>query len=146
MTIAAFYKALVQQVAKSVKGHNLIVPVMASDLSEPVVRPSIKITLDDIRAEQATTHQNMRHVTVWIYYYPEERKHWRGAHWSMLDALTDALIDGVTVDQFVIYPDDALVYDNLDGVLVVTQSFFWHEERETHDTSEIMDSLEVNLQ
>lgn len=145
MYIAEFYKALSQLVTQSVREHDIIATVIAGDLSEPIVRPSIKIMLDDVCAEQVTTHQNIRHVTARIYYFPPERKLWRGAHWSMMDALTDGLIDGVTVNQFTVYPDDSLEFSNTDGVLIATQSFSWYEDRETHDIGEFMDSLQVNL-
>lgn len=146
MTITEFYTALTEVVKKSLQGHDLpSTPVMASDLSEPIVRPSVKIMLDEVRTERATTHQNIRHVIVRIYYFPPDRQHWRAMHWAMQEALTDALLDGVSVGDYHLYPDEGIEFDTSDGVLIGTQSYSWYEDRETHDTGDPMESLYVNL-
>ena len=146
MTIAEFYAALVDTVKRSLQAHDIAsTPVMASDLSEPIVRPSVKIMLDEVRTDRATTHQNIRHVTLHIYYFPPDRQHWRAMHWAMQEALTGGLLDGICVDKFHVYPDEGISFDTTDGILVATQSYSWYEDRDTHDTGDMMDALHVSL-
>nr|DAL77553.1 MAG TPA: hypothetical protein [Caudoviricetes sp.] len=146
MTIAEFYAALVDTVKRSLQVHDIVsTPVMASDLSEPIVRPSVKIMLDEVRTDRATTHQNIRHVTLRIYYFPPDRQHWRAMHWAVQEALTDGLLDGICVGKYHVYPDEGITFDTTDGVLIATQAYSWYEDRDTHDTGDPMESLYVNL-
>lgn len=146
MTVTEFYRALVGAVKLGLQAHDLpSTPVMASDLSEPITRPSVKIMLDEVRAERATTYQNLKYAVVHIYYFPADRQHWRAAHWAMQEALTDALMDGVQVDDLRIYPEDGISFDAADGVLIGTQSYAWYEDRITHETEDPMESLSINL-
>lgn len=146
MTMAQFYTAIVGAVKQSLQVHDFPgIPVMASDLSEPITRPSVKIVLTDMRSDRATTHLNLKYAVVHIYYFPADRQHWRSAHWAMQEALIDALMDGVQVDDLRVYPDDGIGFEAADGILIGTQSYTWYEDRTMQETGDPMDQLSVNF-
>ena len=53
------YKALVDTITAATTAHNINAPVVADDLEEPIVRPSIKIQIDDDTANRDTTHMDL---------------------------------------------------------------------------------------
>ena len=57
---ADIYKALVDTITAATTAHNINAPVVADDLEEPIIRPSIKIQIDDDTAYRDATDLDLR--------------------------------------------------------------------------------------
>lgn len=143
--ISDIYIALREAVERACADAGIQAPVIASDLSEPIVRPSIKIELAEDTASRDTTHMDARALTARIYYSAPDAKRWREANYAMQDALRPALHDSLMVGAFEIYSEDGIDFDQTDGVLIGTIQYEWLEERPSHDDGELMEELSVAI-
>lgn len=143
--IADIYIALREAVERACADAGIDAPVIAADLSEPIVRPSIKIVLSDDTAERDSTHLAARRMTARIYYFPPDAHRWRTAHYAMQDALRGALYDSLWVDSFEIPAGEGVEFDAVDGVLVGTIVYDWVEELPHADAGELMDNLTLHI-
>ena len=143
--IADIYIALRETVERAIAAAGMEAPVIANDLSEPIVRPSIKIELSDDISARDTTHMDARSLTARIYYFAPDAHQWRESHYAMQDALRGALHDSLMVGAFEIYSEDGIDFDQTDGVLIGTIQYEWLEERPSHDDGELMEELSVTI-
>ena len=143
--ITDIYISLRETIEQACADASITAPVIAGDLTEPIVRPSIKIELANDQASQDTTHMDARSLTARIYYFAPDAHQWRAAHYAMQDALRGALHDSLMVGAFEIYSEDGIDFDQTDGVLIGTIQYEWLEERPSHDDGELMEELSVAI-
>lgn len=143
--ITDIYISLRETIEQACADAGITVPVIAGDLTEPIVRPSIKIELANDQASQDTTHMDARSLTARIYYFAPDAHQWRAAHYAMQDALRGALHDSLMVGTFEIYSEDGIDFDTTDGVLIGTIQYNWLEDRPSHDDGELIEELSVAI-
>ncbi len=143
--ITDIYVALRETVEQACADADITAPVIAGDLTEPIVRPSIKIELSNDQANRDTTHMDARALTARIYYFAPDSHKWRNAHYAMQDALRGALHDSLMVGTFEIYSEDGIDFDQTDGVLIGTIQYDWLEEHPSHDDNDPMGDLSVTI-
>lgn len=139
------YKALVSAITSATTAHNINAPVVADDLEEPIVRPSIKIQIDDDTANRDTTHMDLRSFVCRIYYFPPDRYNYRNEHFAMKDCLREFLQDTLWVDKFNIDTVDGISFSKTDGVLIAELNYEWYEEIPIIQTGEDIETLEMNI-
>lgn len=106
--------ALVEQAAaRSGTGAEL----SAEDLSRPILRPSVKIDLEESREAAAVEDQVEVEVTFRIYFFARDRSRPKLDNLAMRQALGLAFRGGVPVGEDVIPIDEGLSFTVSDGVL-----------------------------
>lgn len=143
--ISDIYRALVDLVNAATTAADIYAPIVASDLTEPIQRPSIKIMIDDDQCERFTTHLNSRSASISIYYFPPNEHKWRESHFAMQDALRIFLSDHVMVNGFEIDIVDGITFSQTGGILVGEMSLAWYEDRPSHDIGDPMETLKINF-
>lgn len=143
--ITDIYIALREVIEQACADAGITAPVIAGDLTEPIVRPSIKIELTNDQASRDATHMDARSLTARIYYFAPDAHKWRDANYSMQDALRSALHDSLMVGTFEIYSEDGIDFDTTDGVLIGTLQYDWLEDRPSHDDGELIEELSVAI-
>ena len=143
--ITDIYISLRETIEQACADAGITVPVIAGDLTEPIVRPSIKIELANDQASQDTTHMDARSLTARIYYFSPDAHKWRDANYALQDALRGALHDSLMVGTFEIYSEDGIDFDTTDGVLIGTIQYNWLEDRPSHDDGELIEELSVAI-
>lgn len=139
------YKALVDTITSATTAHNINAPVVADDLEEPIVRPSIKIQIDDDTANRDATHLDLRSFVCRIYYFPPDRYNYRNEHFAMKDCLSEFLKDTLWVGKFNIDTVDGISFSKTDGVLIAELNYEWYEQRPIIDDGEVMETLNLNI-
>ncbi|MEG1044716.1 MAG: hypothetical protein RSF81_08100 [Oscillospiraceae bacterium] len=89
-----------------------LVPIVAADLSEPIIRPSIKVTFDDIKSNKVNPLLYTQNISCRIYYFAVDCNKTRIENLKMSSILQNALIAGFITDE--------VTTDIIDGVLVLT--------------------------
>lgn len=139
------YKALVFAITSATTAHNINAPVVADDLEEPIIRPSIKIQIDDDTTNRDTTHLDLRSFVCRIYYFPPDRYNYRNEHFAMKDCLSEFLKDTLWVGKFNIDTVDGISFSKTDGVLIAELNYEWYEEVPTIQTGDDIETLEMNI-
>lgn len=139
------YKALVFAITSATTAHNINAPVVADDLEEPIIRPSIKIQIDDDTANRDATHLDLRSFVCRIYYFPPDRYNYRNEHFGMKDCLSEFLKDTLWVGNFNIDTVDGISFSKTNGVLIAELNYEWYEEIPIIQTGEDIETLEMNI-
>lgn len=106
--------ALVEQAAaRSGTGAEL----SAEDLSRPILRPSVKIDLEESREAAAVEDRVEVEVTFRIYFFARDRSRPKLDNLAMRQALGLAFRGGVPVGEDVVPIDEGLSFTVSDGVL-----------------------------
>lgn len=129
--------ALVEQAAaRSGTGAEL----SAEDLSRPILRPSVKIDLEESREAAAVEDRVEVEVTFRIYFFARDRSRPKLDNLAMRQALGRAFRDGVPVGEDVIPIDEGLSFTVPDGVLEAALELRLDLEPETPE-GELMETL-----
>ena len=129
--------ALVEQAAaRSGTGAEL----SAEDLSRPILRPSVKIDLEESREAAAVEDRVEVEVTFRIYFFARDRSHPKLDNLAMRQALGRAFRDGVPVGEDVVPIDEGLLFTVTDGVLEAALDLRLDLEPETPE-GELMETL-----
>lgn len=132
--------ALVEQAAaRSGTGAEL----SAEDLSRPILRPSVKIDLEESREAAAVEDQVEVEVTFRIYFFARDRSRPKLDNLAMRQALGLAFRGGVPVGEDVIPIDEGLSFTVTDGVLEAALELRLDLEPEAPEESagELMETL-----
>lgn len=89
----------------------------AEDLSRPILRPSVKIDLEESREAAAVEGRVETEVTFRIYFFAQDRSRPKLDNLAMRQALGLAFRGGVPVGEDVIPIDEGLSFTVTDGVL-----------------------------
>ena len=129
--------ALVEQAAaRSGTGAEL----SAEDLSRPILRPSVKIDLEESREAAAVEDRVEVEVTFRIYFFARDRSRPKLGNLAMRQALGRAFRDGVPVGEDVVPIDEGLLFTVTDGVLEAALDLRLDLEPETPE-GELMETL-----
>lgn len=129
--------ALVEQAAaRSGTGAEL----SAEDLSRPILRPSVKIDLEESREAAAAEDRVEVEVTFRIYFFARDRSRPKLDNLAMRQALGRAFRDGVPVGEDVVPIDEGLLFTVTDGVLEAALDLRLDLEPETPE-GELMETL-----
>lgn len=129
--------ALVEQAAaRSGTGAEL----SAEDLSRPILRPSVKIDLEESREAAAVEDRVEVEVTFRIYFFARDRSRPKLDNLAMRQALGLAFRGGVPVGEDVIPIDEGLSFTVTDGVLEAALELRLDLEPETPE-GELMENL-----
>ena len=129
--------ALVEQAAaRSGTGAEL----SAEDLSRPILRPSVKIDLEESREAAAVEDRVEVEVTFRIYFFARDRSRPKLDNLAMRQALGRAFRDGVPVGADVVPIDEGLLFTVTDGVLEAALDLRLDLEPETPE-GELMETL-----
>lgn len=129
--------ALVEQAAaRSGTGAEL----SAEDLSRPILRPSVKIDLEESREAAAVEDRVEVEVTFRIYFFARDRSRPKLDNLAMRQALGRAFRDGVPVGEDVVPIDEGLLFTVTDGVLEAALDLRLDLEPETPE-GELMETL-----
>lgn len=129
--------ALVEQAAaRSGTGAEL----SAEDLSRPILRPSVKIDLEESRETAAAEDLVEVEITFRIYFFARDRSRPKLDNLAMRQALGRAFRDGVPVGEDVVPIDEGLLFTVTDGVLEAALDLRLDLEPETPE-GELMETL-----
>lgn len=95
-------------------------PLLAEDVSAPIIRPSGKVELEDGVEARLLASGRERTVTFRLYYFASDKDRPKLENLSVRQAIGEAFLDGITVEDTYIGIDEGVSFTVTDGVLVAT--------------------------
>lgn len=145
MTILEINKAIIDQLKPNLTGNFSTVEFSAEDLTEPIIRPSIKVTMGDHNLSRYTGSSTERSLTIRLYFFATSAIKNKFENLGMQEIIEQTFIDGLTVGEEII-SIDSIETTTADGVLITTFDFVVYEElAEDPGSGEPMEELEITL-
>ena len=95
-------------------------PLLAEDVSAPIIRPSGKVELEDGVEARLLVSGRERAVTFRLYYFASDKDRPKLENLAVRQAIGEAFLDGITVEDTYLGIDEGVSFTVTDGVLVAT--------------------------
>ena len=146
ISISQIYIAICDTVRDALTEAGLEYPIIAGDMTEPVVRPSCKLDLSGESMQRGGRFLAERALTIRCVCFPMDEHRWRREHFALRDALAPVFCDCVDVDGFEVPIADGIEFDRVDDVLTATIDLEWIEVLADEDPAELMETLNIRYQ
>ena len=150
MTLKKLNRAVCDLVRAAAQASGLGAELVAEDLSAPIMRPSLKVELEEDSDARAIRHRVEQAFTFRIYFFAADRYQPKLDNLAMRQALADAFRDGIPAGEDTVPIDEGLSFTVTDGVLVASldlaldQEVIPAEEESAEPMEELAQNLEVH--
>ena len=147
MTLLELNRAVCEQVKEATLNSGTGAELIAEDVSRPIIRPSVKVELEDGTDAAMALDVLEQAVTFRIYFYASDMHQPKLDNLAMREALSDTFRRGVETPEGTIPIDDGLSFSVTDGVLVATLDVLLDQVNEDEPgTIDVMEQLEPRLE
>lgn len=116
-------------------------PLLAEDVSEPIIRPSIKVQIENCANGKFNAHNREKSLTCRVYFFAEDRYKYKIDNTKMQDILENAFLDDLQVKESFFIPIDNVESEVADTVLICSFDLYVIELIPDNDLSEPMEDL-----
>ena len=120
ISLQSLNKAICDRYRQALERAGVDAPLLAEDVSAPIVRPSGKVELEDGADTRLLSSGRERTVTFRLYYFAADKDRPKLENLAVRQALGEAFLDGITVEEMYLGIDEGLSFTVTDGVLVAT--------------------------
>lgn len=120
ISLQSLNKAICGRYRQALEQAGVDAPLLAEDVSAPIVRPSGKVELEDGADARLLSSGRERTVTFRLYYFAADKDRPKLENLAVRQALGEAFLDGITVEEMYLGIDEGLSFTVTDGVLVAT--------------------------
>lgn len=142
MTLLELNRAVCAQVKAASLASGIGAELVAEDVSRPIIRPSIKVELEDGTDAALSMRASEQKVTFRIYFFARDRHRPKLDNLAMREALSDLFRSGLDTAEGTVPIDDGISFTVADGVLTATLDLLL--EQETPESEELMDTLNTS--
>lgn len=122
------------------------VSIPATDVTESIIRPSIKFSIENSSNGKFNANCREKTLTCRVYFFAKDRTKYNLDNIKIQDILETAFLDGLTVKESFLIPIESVESEVTDGVLVCSFDLYTLELLpDTDATNEMMENLNVNL-
>lgn len=148
ITLVELNKALCDKVRDALTAAGMEITLSPEDLSEPIRRPSIKVSIEDGSSGRENSRTKRTGITVRIYFFAANRDRPKMENLQVREALAAAFLDEVQVGSYWVPVLDDMEFTTTDGVLVATIELDFIERipdqpEGEHESNENMESLHM---
>lgn len=112
-------KAINEKIKHALAGSNFnTVPIIASDLSEPIVRPSIKVILDDGSSGKMNSCMKEQILRCRVYFFASDLKKYKIENMKVRDLIQNEFLMQLVVSDTFIVDIDEIEASTSDTVLI----------------------------
>ncbi len=140
VTLKDIFKAVCSHISEVTN-----IPLVDSDLEEPIERPVFKIFMDTVKTRFYSS--GLRQVKVYfnIYYYASNKKHSKSEIYDIEDKLAFSFLEPFEIKAGCVVYIDSLEFEKVDnGILNCSFDFEIGTEFIDESTLEPMEELEIN--
>jgi hypothetical protein len=121
------------------------VPIIAEDVSEPIVRPSLKIQIGNTKTGKFNKNNKERTLTVRVYFFAKDRYKYKIDNLKMQELIENAFLEDLKVTDtfFVPIVGDGVESEVVDTVLECSFDLYTVELL-PETPGELMEDLELN--
>lgn len=152
VTLLEINKAIVNKMKSALVGTDYSeVPIVAEDVSEPIIRPSIKVEIENLVSGKFNASCKERTLTARIYYFAKDRYKYKIDNTKMQDLIENAFLDELEVTEGFYIPIESVSSEIADSVLICSFDLYTIELMPEPTTNPIgepiepMETLEINI-
>lgn len=123
------------------------VPIIAEDLSEPIIRPSIKVQIESSTNGLFNSQCREKNLTVRVYFFASDRNKYKIENAKMQDIIENAFLDDLEVKEGFFIPINEIESEVVDSVLECSFELYMVEllPEKVSDTESDEPMEELNL-
>lgn len=110
-------------------------------MSEPIIRPSIKVQIENSTNGKFNAHNREKSLTCRVYFFAEDRYKYKIDNTKMQDILENAFLDDLQVKESFFIPIDNVESEVADTVLICSFDLYVIELIPDNDLSEPIEDL-----
>lgn len=141
ISLLSLNKAVCDRYRQALEDAGTDAPLLAEDVSGPIIRPSGKVELEDGADARLLASGRERAVTFRLYYFASDKDRPKMENLAVRQAVGEAFLDGLTVEDTYLGIDEGVSFTVTDGVLVGTLDLTLTEPIPEAD-GELMEILE----
>lgn len=146
VTLIEINKAINDKIKAALVGTEFSnVPLLAEDIKEPIVRPSIKVQLGNSINGMFNSCCRDKNLTCRVYFFAKDRYKYKIDNAKMQDLIENAFLDDLEVNESFFIPVDTVESEIIDTVLECSFDLYTIELLPDTDTSETMDELNLDI-
>lgn len=152
VTLLEINKAINDKIKHALNGSEFEnVPIIASDLSEPIVRPSLKIFLEDGKTGKFNSCMKERTLTVGVYFFATDLKRYKIQNTKVQDLIENEFLTPIKISDTFIVDIDEVESTVSDTVLICNFNIETLENipdiiLDDGKEYEIMENLNLNIE
>lgn len=142
VTLKDIFRAVCDHISETTS-----IPLVDSDLEEPVERPAFKVFMDTVNTGLYSS--GLRQVKVYfnIYYYAKNQKHSKSEIYEIEDKLAFSFLEPLRIKELCAVYIDSLEFEKVDdGILNCSFNFEIATEFIDESNIETMEDLHINLE
>lgn len=125
------------------------VPIIAEDLNEPIIRPSIKVQIESSTNGLFNSQCREKNITVRVYFFASDRNKYKIENAKMQDIIENAFLDDLEVKEGFFISIDEVESEVIDTVLESSFELYMVEllPEKVSDTesNELMEELNLDI-
>lgn len=138
--------AINEKIKKAVKNvFEYDVPLVAEDISEPIIRPSIKVLFENSNSAKFNEQCKERNISYSVYFFAQNRQKPKPENIAIREAIETEFINDLQVTDTFFVPIENLEFETSDDVLIVSFDLYTIELIPDTDTSEIMEEINFKI-
>lgn len=146
ITYNQIHKALNKKIENALLNtFDYAVPLVAKDISEPIIRPSVKMILEDSNFGKFNEQCKERTLTCNVYFFAKNREKPNYENMIIREVLESAFIEELQVTETFFIPIDNIKFLVSDGVLNMSFDLYTIELLPDNDTNENMENVVLNM-
>ncbi len=146
VTLLEINKAINNKIEKALVGTDFkLVPIIAEDISEPIVRPSLKVAIENSTNGKFNANCREKNLTCRVYFFAKDRNKYKMDNSKMQDLIENAFLEDLKVAENFYIPIEEVESNVSDTVLICNFDLYSVELLPDTDTSELMESLNIKL-
>lgn len=146
ITLLEINKAINNKIKEALVGTAFTtVPLLAEDISEPIIRPSLKVTIENSTNGKFNANCREKNLTCKVYFFAKDRYKYKIDNSKMQDLIENAFLDDLKVNDNFYIPIEEVESDVTDSVLICSFHLYSIELLPDTDISEPMEDLDIKL-
>ena len=146
ITLLEINKAINNKIKEALKGTEFSsVKLLAEDISEPIVRPSLKVAIENSTNGKFNTNCREKNLTCRVYFFAKDRNKYKMDNSKMQDLIENAFLEDLKVAENFYIPIEEVESNVSDTVLICNFDLYSVELLPDTDTSELMENLNIKL-
>ena len=147
ITLIEINKAINDKIKASIVGTELsTVPIVAEDVSEPIIRPSIKVAIENSENGKFNANCREKNLTCRVYFFAKDRNKYKFDNNKMQDLLENAFIEELKIKEGFYITIESVSSEVTDTVLICSFDLYAIEllpEEISNPIGELIEPMEV---
>ncbi|MDD2217955.1 MAG: hypothetical protein PHW03_05880 [Eubacteriales bacterium] len=142
ITLLQINKAINDRIKSALVGTDFSsAPIMAEDVSEPIIRPGLKVGIESSTNRKFNFKCREKNLTCSIYFFAKDRYKYKIDNAKMQEIIETAFLEDLEVEEGFYMPIETVESETADTVLVCSFDLYAVELLPDTDTSEPMEQL-----